>query len=197
MSYLYKYGLIVGRFQIFHNGHRDMVQKALELCDKVVVYIGSSQAWGTKENPFSYYVRENMIKSVFETEVICKRLFIRGLPDIGAGNSDVWGKFVLDNFREEFHVNPNLYVTGCESNRSSWFNTNIAPTVDELKITRKNINISASQCRKLMLDNNYEEWCRNIPEELYNNYETYRKFLLKANNKEEVKKEDDIKLSER
>lgn len=181
MNYLYKYGLIVGRFQCFHKGHVDMVKKALQLCSKVIIYIGSCQANGTLENPFSYYVREDMIKAVFETEVICKRLLIRGLPDIGAGDSDVWGKFVLDAFEKEFHTSPNLYITGCENNRNSWFNNKIAPTVDELKITRKNIDISASKCRGLLLNNEYETWCASMPEELHEKYDWYRNTLININ----------------
>ena len=57
MRCLYRIGLIVGRFQILHRGHEEMVRKALDLCDKVVVYISSSQEAGTEKNPFSYSVR--------------------------------------------------------------------------------------------------------------------------------------------
>ena len=55
----YKLGFVVGRFLAFHNGHADMMKKALEICDEVTVLIGSSQESGTEKNPFPYKVREN------------------------------------------------------------------------------------------------------------------------------------------
>ena len=51
---LYTLGMVIGRFQVLHNGHVNMVKRALDLCDVVVVYIGSSQEARTKVNPFSY-----------------------------------------------------------------------------------------------------------------------------------------------
>ena len=49
----YKTGLVLGRFQTFHKGHEYIINKALEICDKVLVFIGSSDKSGTIENPFS------------------------------------------------------------------------------------------------------------------------------------------------
>ena len=171
--YLYTYGLIVGRFQMLHNGHKQMITTALELCDKVVVYVGSSQEAGTLKNPFSYNIREKMINDVFDTAVAQKRLLIRPLPDIGVGNNDIWGRYVLGTFEAEFHRLPDLYVTGCEKNRSSWFNNEIAPTVDELRITRKHIDISSSKCREALRKNNRSEWEEMVPQSLYDNYNLF------------------------
>ena len=58
----YKTGLVLGRFQTFHNGHEYIINKALEICDKVLVFIGSSDKFGTIENPFSYELRKKLIK---------------------------------------------------------------------------------------------------------------------------------------
>ena len=176
---LYKYGLIVGRFQIIHNGHKMLVDKALELCEKVVVYIGSAQEHGTLKNPFSYTVREGMFNSIFESAIASKRLFVRPLYDIGAGNNDIWGRYVLGQFEAEFHQQPSLYITGLEKNRSSWFNNEIAPDVDELRLTRSGIKISASECRKLIRDGKQEEWKQYVPSELYGDYDFFRSILTK------------------
>ena len=46
----YKLGITVGRFQTFHKGHQVMIDKAIELCDKVGVFVGSSQESGTNKN---------------------------------------------------------------------------------------------------------------------------------------------------
>ena len=176
---LYKYGLIVGRFQMLHNGHRKMVDAALELCDKVVVYIGSSQEAMTRENPFSYITRMDMFRKVYDTEVSQKRLLIRPLQDIGVGNNDIWGRYVLGTFEAEFHRQPDLYITGCEQNRSSWFNNEIAPKVDELMITRGRVEVSASECRLALKRHDFDAWSKMVPEELHDSFKVYEKVMDK------------------
>lgn len=175
---LYKYGMIVGRFQTIHNGHKQMIETALELCDKVVIYVGSSQESGTYDNPFSYDFRLKMLALVFETEYLQKRLLIRPLPDIGAGNNDIWGRYVLGTFEAEFHKQPDVYITGCEKIRSSWFNNDIAPNVDELRLSRNTINVSASECRNLLKEGKEEEWKKLVPTEIYSEYDILRRVIL-------------------
>ena len=42
-----------------------MINRAVELCDRVEVLIGSSNESGTSKNPFTYETREEMLKTVF------------------------------------------------------------------------------------------------------------------------------------
>lgn len=174
---LYKLGLVIGRFQPLHNGHVEMIRRALELCEKVVIYVGSAQAAGTKDNPFSYCVREGMIEKVFETDYITKRLLVRPLYDIGAGNNDIWGRYILGLFEEEFHQQPDLYLSGCELSRSSWFNSDIAPKMDELRISRNGIKTSGTQCRQLLKENKKEVFFEFVPKELLEKYDIYQKIV--------------------
>ena len=85
----FKLGIIVGRFQTFHTGHLYMVDKACAVCDRVGVFVGSSQESGTLKNPFTYEQRRDMLKKVFGDSVI-----IYPLPDIGVGNNSRWGDYV-------------------------------------------------------------------------------------------------------
>ena len=48
----YDIGLIVGRFQHFHIGHRSLVENAYKLCDRVLILVGSAQESGTLRNPY-------------------------------------------------------------------------------------------------------------------------------------------------
>lgn len=57
-------GLVHGRFQPFHNGHKFLVDAMLEECDTCVVLVGSATAHG-EDNPFSVDLRRNMIRSVY------------------------------------------------------------------------------------------------------------------------------------
>ena len=174
---LYKLGMVIGRFQVLHNGHVTMVRRALDLCDVVVVYIGSSQEARTKVNPFSYEERREMFAEVFTLEITCGRLIIRPLPDIGVGNNEDWGAYVLNIFEKEFHRLPDLYVSGCEKERSSWFTNELAPNTDELRMTRHNIEVSGTLCRATLKAANYDKWCELVPYNLFNKFEEYKNIL--------------------
>ena len=91
----YKTGLVLGRFQTFHKGHEYIINKALEICDKVLVFIGSSDKFGTIENPFSYELREKLIKKIYENEIVENKLVISPLADLGAGNVTKWGDYLF------------------------------------------------------------------------------------------------------
>lgn len=176
---LYKLGMVIGRFQMFHKGHESIVKHALELCERVVIYIGSSQKYGTLQNPFSYYVREAMISKVFPVEYNSGIILVRPLPDIGVGNNTMWGNYVLGVFEEEFGCQPDLYITGCEKERPSWFTEEISPNMDELRISKSNINISGTMCRELMLSGEKEELAKYIPTPLLlkKDYDFYYRIL--------------------
>lgn len=155
---MYNYGLVLGRFQVFHKGHAAIVRAGLELCNKVVILVGSSQESLTKANPFSFELRKAMISKVFKKEFEEDRLIILGLPDIGVGNNDIWGRYVLGAYEAAIGCKPDLYITGSESCRASWFNNEIAPNLSELRVSRNVMTISASRCRELLHFGRIEEF---------------------------------------
>ena len=178
MTYnLYKLGMVIGRFQVLHNGHVNMVKRALDLCDVVVVYIGSSQEARTMVNPFSYEERREMFAEVFTLEMTCGRLIIRPLLDIEVGNNENWGAYVLNTFEKEFHKLPGLYVSGCEKERSSWFTDELAPNMDELRMTRHKVEVSGTLCREVLKSEDYERWCELVPQPLFFKFKNYKNIL--------------------
>ena len=60
----YKTALFIGRFQPFHNGHLYCLKKCLEIADKVIIAVGSSQESGTTNNPWDYKIRKRMVCEV-------------------------------------------------------------------------------------------------------------------------------------
>lgn len=73
-----KKGMILGRFQVFHNGHLKYLLKAKEYCDFIIIGITNpdpirmyetqealhrNKAWA---NPLTYYERMKMIQKVCE-----------------------------------------------------------------------------------------------------------------------------------
>jgi nicotinamide-nucleotide adenylyltransferase len=60
--------LFIGRFQPFHLGHLSAIKEILNQVDKIIIGIGSSQFSNTKENPFNFNERLEMIKKVLTRE---------------------------------------------------------------------------------------------------------------------------------
>lgn len=81
-------GLLIGRFQPFHNGHTYVIKEILKEVDEIVIGIGSAQRSHTLENPFTAGERVTMIsKSLFENR-IKKNYYILPVPDVD--NNSLW-----------------------------------------------------------------------------------------------------------
>jgi len=84
----YDYLIFIGRFEPFHNGHQEVVAKALDLSHKVILLIGSAYQPRTLRNPWDYSEREAMIRLVFSNEEN-KRILIFPLMDY-TYNEPLW-----------------------------------------------------------------------------------------------------------
>ncbi len=60
-------GVLVGRFQPFHNGHLEAVRYALRKVDYLYVVVGSSQRNHERDTPFTAGERIAMIKSALDS----------------------------------------------------------------------------------------------------------------------------------
>lgn len=145
-------GILVGRFQVVHAGHEQMIRTAMALCDRVGIFIGSSQESGTSKNPFPYALRRQLLENLFGGEVE-----IYPLPDIGVGNTAAWGDYVLENVQSRFGCLPELLVSGKESRRLDWFDSLRGVRIAELYIP-KTIDISASKMREYLIKDDRAAW---------------------------------------
>lgn len=80
-----KKGMILGRFQVFHNGHMRYLTEAMRYCDYLLIGITNSDPLLVKRtekaphrsehisNPFTYYERMKMIQKVCEELEISKQ----------------------------------------------------------------------------------------------------------------------------
>ena len=57
------YCVFVGRFQPYHSAHKQIVDNALKISDEVCIIIGSYRQTPTVKNPWSYTMREQMIRA--------------------------------------------------------------------------------------------------------------------------------------
>ena len=76
-------GVVVGRFQPFHNGHLLLVRQILRECNEALIVVGSAQRNYTFANPFTAGERILMIrKSLIEGGVDVSKIIIIPLIDI-------------------------------------------------------------------------------------------------------------------
>ena len=67
-----KVKVYIGRFQPFHLGHAEVVNKAMESCDLLVILVGSAYQARTIKNPFTYDERVGMIRDYVNTDRISR-----------------------------------------------------------------------------------------------------------------------------
>lgn len=173
-------GILVGRFQTIHAGHEQMIHTAMALCDRVGIFVGSSQEAGTATNPFSYETREELLRLLFGEQVD-----VFPLPDIGVGNNGTWGEYVLRHVADRYHRPPDLLISGKEARRVSWFDGIEGLRIAELYIP-KTIDISASQMRRFFLTDDRESWQRYTNPLLWGEYAGLRQMVLASKDKEET-----------
>lgn len=172
-------GIIVGRFQPFHNGHEYMIRTALEMCDRVLVFVGSAQESRTTKNPFTYQVRKCMIIQAFPEEYRCGQLYISPLYDIGAGNTTEWGDFVARRAKDELGEYPQVIISGFEERRILWFDEKL--NIREIYLERVD-NISSTKLRESLLSGDTEYWLQHTNPEINKNngIKFYRELLIMA-----------------
>ena len=115
----YKYGMLIGRFQPFHVGHKAILERALEECDKVVVLLGSAQEARVLHNPLTSGERWAMIQNCFPNEK--DRIEIFSVQDRATvSNDESWGEYLFNTLKEERGIIPEVIYEGRESIRKNW-----------------------------------------------------------------------------
>lgn len=174
-------GVIVGRFQTLHLGHESLINMGISLCDRLAVFVGSSQEHGTIKNPFDITTREKMLKEVYGDQIM-----IFGLPDRkDYGDDPGWGKYLLENIDRVFYKAPELMLYGNDQCRSSWFNPEDIKDTSEFIINRGRIPLSGTKVRDLMLQDKRREWMSCVNPKLHKMYDELRRELLAAYEKHE------------
>ena len=181
MKKSYELGVLVGRFQTIHTGHVEMIEKAIELSDKVGIFIGSSRESRTEKNPFSYEEREKMLKILFGDKIS-----VFPLPDIGVGNNCKWGEYVMKNVKDRFGRLPDLSVSGKEDRRASWLDFPEGESVAELFVP-KTIDISATEMREFLICGDRESWEKYTDKKLHPLYGEMRKTVLLSKDNKNTK----------
>jgi bifunctional NMN adenylyltransferase/nudix hydrolase len=101
MTYKYKTGIYIGRFQPVHLGHLKTIEVMLKMCENIIISIGSANRPKTIENPWHESHREEMIKTavleLFEPEEYAQ-----------LGFRDIKPKTILDRIKFQY-INDYMY----------------------------------------------------------------------------------------
>jgi bifunctional NMN adenylyltransferase/nudix hydrolase len=97
--------VLIGRFMPFHNGHLGMVNRALQVADKVIIICGSVDKARDFENPFTFAERKQMVLNAIP-EAQRYRIAVRGVHDTIYNNTK-WVTNVQENVNEVIRLEGN------------------------------------------------------------------------------------------
>lgn len=174
----YDVGLLIGRFQVFHLGHKYLADMALTYCDRLLIFVGSAQEKGTERNPFSIETRIEKIKEIYLQD----NVIVRGLPDL-TNEDDIttdWGKYLLKNAYDAIGKFPDLMIYGNDESRSGWFDPEDIKNIFMLEVPRGLAlpKLSATGNRKLMVEDLRDAWRERHPVEIHKDYDKLREELM-------------------
>lgn len=174
-------GLIVGRFQHIHSGHEKLINIGLNLCDKVLVFIGSCDEELTIRNPFSFEYRKELIYKIFSNEIDDGRLILYPLKDLTNENdlSPKWGEYVFNEANKVLGNIPSVMIYGKDKNIFKCFSKSVVENVSEILIDRKYLNISATKMREYIRENDRKSWEKYANPLIYDEYDKIKSIIDK------------------
>lgn len=186
-SYQYDYLVFIGRFEPFHIGHQEVVARALELAERVIILVGSSNQPRTIKNPWTFLDRKHMIESVFPVETDFdvvrygrrERISILPLRDFKSDNN-VWAanvqRIVADCVQSTFgwsDMPRKGGIIGHEKDESSFY----LKLFPQWPIVDHNMNevVHATDIRKLYFESNIKYLASVVSEPVYQFLEQFKK----------------------
>lgn len=176
MSNKYECGFICGRFQVMHKGHEKLIDTALRVCKRMIIFVGSAQESETMRNPFNYELRKKVIKTIYPQD----NVEVYPINDLTHEDdiSPEWGTYLLDNIKKVNNGKlPDIMIYGNDEARSKWFKKEDISDIGEMIISRDIYPISATEARKALIEDK-EKWLSMHNPKIYHLYGELRSILL-------------------
>jgi bifunctional NMN adenylyltransferase/nudix hydrolase len=141
----YDTAVFIGRFNPFHLGHQSVVEKGLEVAERVFIFIGSSFQARDIRNPFTFEERKRMIRAAFPDENKVKIFGIRDYPY----NDNKWVNVIQGTVAQHTITDEKICLIGHAKDHSSYY-LNIFPNWDGVNVDNFN-NINATEIRDTLL----------------------------------------------
>lgn len=153
-----KVGVILARFQPIHNGHLELIKKAITENEEVVILIGSADKLNQR-NPIPYNIRKGLVYNAlavaFGTDIF-EKVRVHGLDDLTdeTDNSHDWGFYLYSKIVNiTQNSNFTIYYSDGFEIITSWFPGFLLRNNVSLSLLARNSvedGISSTQVRSLM-----------------------------------------------
>lgn len=122
MQEKHNWGVLIGRFEPFHNGHLKLVQFALERAWNLIIVLGSCNAARSIKNPWSGEEREAMIRACFSEELDRNNVVIRFVHASDyLYNDNRWLTSIQSQVEDITDGDDDVVLFGEEKDRSSFY----------------------------------------------------------------------------
>lgn len=180
----YKFGFLIGRFQMLHKGHEHLIDSAYNQCENLLVLVGSAQERGTVRNPFDLETRLAMMRRIYRR---LPHIYIGFINDLTNENDITfdWGRYLLNNvhsWAQFYNIESKLDAMfyGNDEERDGWFDPKDIEGVNQVRIDRADIPISATMMREHMIKDQIYHWQENVNQQLHPFYGGLRQMLLEV-----------------
>ena len=177
--------VLLFRAQPFHNGHLANIAKALHDAlindTEVHIFIGSADKVGTARNPLPVELRYdlvyNSIKERFGKDASRIKIHLLNDLDDEANNSYDWGQYLYWKIVDEVGDGQLIfYYSDRPDIMLSWFQPFLRDCIYFKFLERVN-NISATEVRRAIKNNDYNYLSSVLPDYVYNKLPEIRKYI--------------------
>lgn len=184
-----KVGIILARFQPIHNGHLELIKKALDENEKVLILIGSADKIGVR-NPIPSNIRMKLVEESLSDLVDNKKSNPKPYPpyqvdlldDLSTeeDNSHDWGFYLYSNIVDRIKQSTfTIYYSDGYEIITKWFPGFILRNYVSLSLLARNSvenGISATKVRKMLLDDD-DELKNVVPESVHKMRNTLKMYI--------------------
>ena len=166
-----KIGVILARLQPIHNGHLELIDKAVNENDNVYVFVGSADKFNQR-NPIPISTRLDLVNTALNekyTESTRNRIYVIPLDDLDdeSNNSHEWGFYLYSKIVTETHEpNFTIYYSDGFEIITTWFPGFILRNNVSLSLLARNSvenGISATSVRKMIMNRDDENLKKVVP----------------------------------
>jgi bifunctional NMN adenylyltransferase/nudix hydrolase len=144
---MHKYGVLIGRFQPFHNAHLETVRFALEHVERLIIVLGSHNRARDIRNPWSTDERVTMIDSCLSHDDNERIEFVKA-SDYDY-NDLLWVATVQEAIHEVTNGSTDVKLIGHRKDATSFY-LNLFPQWGDHIETGISMNVDASKVREMM-----------------------------------------------
>ena len=173
-----KVGIILARFQPIHNGHLELIKKASDENDKVIVFIGSIDKLNSR-NPIPYPIRLDLVTEALSQFDNVKIVPLRDLTD-EKDNSHDWGFYLFSNIvKEAPGCQYTMYYSDGYEIITAWFPWFILNDHLDLSLLARGARhggVSATKVRELVLSDD-DHLIELVPECVFNKRDLIKTYI--------------------